>query len=113
MALDTVSDYVNEARVLLQDLDQPYRYEDSQLVSALNIALMEARKLRPDLFLNTRTFPSFTTNDATTVSFDIQYRAALLNYIVGYAQLRDDEGNQDQRASAFLNRFSAQMLGLA
>jgi hypothetical protein len=49
-ALVTVADYVSDARVLLQDTVEPYRYADTELVTGLNFALMECRKQRIDLF---------------------------------------------------------------
>ena len=49
-ALDTVADYVNYARVLLQDqVNSPYRYPDADLLMALNMAFPEAKKLRPEM----------------------------------------------------------------
>lgn len=108
MALDTVADYVTRARVLLQDAVSPYRYPDADLVAALNIGMLEARKLRPDLFIN-RTVPSYATNDATAVVMDEQYRMSLLYYICGHAQMRDEEATQDARASAFLAKFASQL----
>jgi hypothetical protein len=41
---------------------------------------------------------------------DPMYRSALVYYIVGRAQLRDDESTTDQRASALLTKFVGQML---
>jgi hypothetical protein len=40
MALDTVTDYCAEARVLLQDVTNPVRYSDEELTSALQMGLM-------------------------------------------------------------------------
>jgi hypothetical protein len=37
MALDTVVDYLAQARVLLQDKTYPPRYPDAELVEALNL----------------------------------------------------------------------------
>jgi hypothetical protein len=116
--LDTVAKYVTSARVLLQDTVAPYRYADDELVLAFSMGLMDARKLRPDLFLDyfreEAEFPSYTTNDSTDVSFiDEQYRTAFLYYIVGHAQLRDDEPTQDSRASALLNKFTQSLAVLA
>jgi hypothetical protein len=37
---------------------------------------------------------------------------AFIYYICGQAQLRDDEPNQDGRASAFMNKFISQMLSI-
>jgi hypothetical protein len=112
-ALDTVADYIADARVLLQDQAAPYRYEDTELVENLNLGLLEFRRLRPDLmfaYLNS-TIPSYSAYAMTTaVAMDVQYRMALLYYICGQAQLRDEETTQDARATAFLQKFTAQLL---
>lgn len=113
-ALDTVGQYLEEARRLLQDEIDPYRYPDDDLVDALNIGILEARRLRADLFLplfETDYFtPSGTIDKTATVTMDPMYRSSLVYYMVGRAQLRDDESTTDQRSSALLTKFVAQML---
>lgn len=115
MALDTVQDYVDRARVLLLDQVEPYRYPTTDLVEALNEGILEARRLRPDLlktYLRT-SLPDFDgSNMAASVPIDPQYRVAFVYYICGQAQLRDDENTQDSRAAAFLNKFVAQMTSI-
>lgn len=113
MALDTVEDYIREARVLLQDQVETYRYSDAELVSALNLGILTARRLRPDLFISTTTLPSFTANDDTEFDMDEQYRVAFIYFIVGHAQLRDEEDTQDARAAAFIGKFTQQLMVLA
>lgn len=112
-ALDTVADYIAHARVLLQDTVVDYRYSDDELVDNLNMGLLEIRRLRPELMLATfnGSIPVYSaTSPTTAVACDVQYRPALLYYICGQAQLRDDEATQDQRATVFLNKFTSQML---
>lgn len=114
-ALSTVGDYVDAARRLLQDVIPDYRYPDVDLVEALNLGLLEMRRLRPDLlraYFRTAipTYTATTSGLNTLVQVDAQYRVALLYYICGQAQLRDDENNEDARATVFLNKFVAQML---
>ena len=109
MALETVQKYVAYARELLQDeKNTPYRYSDASLVRALALALPEAKLRRPDLFLNV-TIPDITVNDATVVPMDEMYRTALVYYMCGIAQLRDDEEVTDQRAAAFIGMFAAKL----
>lgn len=110
-ALSTVADYVTQARVLLQDTEGPdYRYPDIDIVNALNFGLIRARQLRADLFLHLDDeVPYFTSNDGSVVDIDIQYRQGLLMYIVGHAQLRDDEETVDERAAAFMNSLVGQL----
>lgn len=113
MALDTVQDYIDRARVLLLDEVEPYRYPSADLVENLNMAILEIRRLRPDIvqsYLRT-SLPEFSAAaTATSVPIDPQYRVALVYYICGHAHLRDEENTQDSRATAFLNKFVAQML---
>lgn len=113
-ALATVADYISEARVLLQDTVAPYRYPDADLVAGLNLAVLEARRLRSDLFLGVTTLPTYSAaSTGTTVAIDEQYRVAFVYYVCGHAQLRDDEGNQDVRAGTFLKMFATQLTSLA
>lgn len=115
MALDTVQDYLDRARTLLLDEVEPYRYPTDDLVEALNMAILEARRLRPELlstFYRT-SLPEFTAGAlGASVPIDPMYRVAFVYYMVGNAQLRDEENTQDQRASAFLNKFVALMTTL-
>lgn len=114
MALDTVQDYVDRARTLLLDTYAgSYRYSTDDLVEALNMGILEARRLRPDILQSyfRTTLPDFnTSNMNATVPIDPQYRVAFVYYICGQAQLRDDENVQDSRAVTFLNKFTSQML---
>lgn len=117
MALDTVADYLAMARTLLQDeVDSPYRYSDAELVTHLNVAFLEARRLRPDVvsdFFRT-SFPTLSAaSPGATVPMDAQYRMTLVYYMTGMAQLRDDEATADARATVFLNKFVSQFLTVA
>ena len=112
MMLDTVQDYVREARTLLQDTVSIYRYSDAELLSALNMGVLTARRLRPDLFIGTSTLPYFTTVDTTVFDMDQQYRVSFVYFMVGHAQLRDEEDTQDSRASAFIGKFTQQLVGI-
>jgi hypothetical protein len=116
MALDTVQDYVDRARVLLLDETTPYRYSDDSLVEALNLAILEMRRIRPDAMMSyfRTSLPSYTSASLSdTVAIDEQLRVAALYYVCGHAHLRDEEDTQDTRATAFLNKFTAQLLTIA
>ena len=116
MALDTVTNYVTEARILLQDTVPTYRYSDAELIMTLNLAIMTARRNRPDLFLSVTTLPQFTATDITAgtpFAMDGQYRVAFLFFMVGFAQLRDEEDTQDTRAAAFIGKFTQQLMTLS
>lgn len=109
MALSTVQNYVDAARVLLQDtVDAPYRYSNSILVEALNHGILEMRRIRPDLLLDylRTSAPSYSAASLSTeVAMDEQYRVALVYYMVGHAQIIDDESQNDSRATVFMQRF--------
>lgn len=116
-ALETVGQYLKETRHLLQDEIVPYRYPDEDIVDALNIGLMEAKRLRADLFLPlfeipwldpTKTSPG--TDLDKKITLDPMYRSALVYYAVGRMQLRDDESTTDQRAASLITKFTAQLL---
>jgi hypothetical protein len=115
MPLSTVAEYVAKARELLQDKTAPYRYTDAELKGSLGMALYEARRLRPDLFIGTNGIPQdvdLNSGDATVVTMDQQYRMQLVYYIVGDARMRDEEEGSDQLAAAYKKTFSAQLLTL-
>jgi hypothetical protein len=117
-ALETVGQYIEESRRLLQDEIIPYRYPQDDLIDALNIGLQEARRLRADLFLplfDIQWFdPTKTTSPdlAKPISLDPMYRSALVYYVIGRIQLRDDEPTVDARAGALLQKFTAQLLSV-
>jgi len=120
--LNGVKDYVNQARVLLQDLVPEYRYGDQELVDALNITLLDARRLRSDLFVynlkargQTQSFilnPETGAPDDTYVEIEPAFRIALLHGVCGHAMERDQEDFADSRATAFINRFVIGLIGM-
>jgi len=115
-ALETVGQYIEESRRLLQDEYPPYRYPDDDMVDALNLGLLEAKRLRADLFLPlfevSWVDPVGTIDTAAPVTLDPMYRSALVYYVVGRMQLRDDEPTVDSRAGALLQKFAAQLLSV-
>lgn len=114
MALDVVSDYVAKARELLQDTVQPVRYSSGDLKDALGFAIMEARRLRADLFVD-GVVPDIDrgAGDSTAIAMDIQYRVALVYYMVGHAMLRDEEEGSQQLARAYKAQFGSQLVSVA
>ena len=114
MALDTVQDYVKEARTLLQDSVAPYRYSDLELIAELNLAVLEAKRVRPDLFFEYRgkhPYPTFTAL-TDVVPFEDVYRVALTYYMVGKCTLRDEEDTDDKRGIGMVQKFTAQLISL-
>jgi hypothetical protein len=112
MALQTVADYLSDGRTLLQDLVPPYRYDDDSLVTALNLAMYETRRLREDLFAFYRDTPQFDSGDQeVSVPLEDRFREALLFQMCSHALLRDQEDIQDARASQFAAAANSMLVG--
>lgn len=109
-ALDTVQKMVDNARIMIQDTVVPYRYPDSDLLKWMNDSILEARRLRPDLFLPAFTIPEITALTDSLTWLEPMYRTAFPYYLAGRCNLIDDEGNQDSRAAALMNKFIAQLV---
>jgi hypothetical protein len=118
-ALETIDDYVDDARVLLLDTVSPYRYSDASLVVAMNVTLLEARRLRADLFLYNRYgsgqkgVQSFQSVDGTKVQMEEPFRLAILHGMIAHALERDQEDIQDARAGVFMGVFNTMLVGRA
>lgn len=118
-ALETITDYINDARVLLQDVIAPFRYDDPSLLTAMNVALLEGRRLRPDLFVyhrmpdGQRGVQSFSSNTGEKVFMEEQFRLAFLHGLCGHALERDQEDIQDERARLFFGVFNTILIGVS
>lgn len=116
-ALETITDYINDARTILQDIAAPFRYDDPSLVVAMNVALLEGRRMRPDLFVyhklitGQKGVQSFSANDNSRVYIEEQFRLAFLYGLLGHALTRDQEDIQDERAATFFGIFSSLLIG--
>lgn len=107
---ETVGTALEEVRWILQDLSptQNYRYPDEQLLTYFNRALQEIRRLRPDLYIGRfgTGLPKYTSDDLDLVfPFSMMYYQPVIEYIAGFAELRDDEFTVDGRAGLLLNKF--------
>ena len=79
--LETVTDYISDAR---------YRYDDQSLLVAFNVTLLDARRLRPDLFVyrHDEHVPSFSALTPGEVEMEPQFRLPLVYGLVGHALAR-------------------------
>jgi len=96
------SDIIAEARVLLQDLTVPYRYSDAELLVGANDVIKIIRKVRPDIFFGK--YGTVIADAALTDTFPIgaEYKSAVREYVIGYAELRDSEDASNSRAALFM-----------
>jgi hypothetical protein len=118
MTARTLDDVVREARYILQDTDtNNYRYPQSRLIDAYNIALAEAWRLRPDLFITQYAAGvptvSNTVTPLTSVAFPIDEMvfALFCDYVAGRAELADDEFSVDGRAFGLIANFKQALAG--
>lgn len=123
-----VGAYIKDVRTLLQDQIQPFRYATSSLVDALNLIIMEVRRLRPDLLIDyLDQVPQYDWNSKLNgvsnaagdgdsddddnptwtawVPIEQQFRQALVLGIVGHALKRNQEDIEDERATGFVQAF--------
>jgi hypothetical protein len=116
MSLDlhTVQGFVKGVRGLLLDKVQPYRYSDDAILAALNLALLDGRRLRADLFVCRygNEVPEFNQVSGDVVPIEPQFRLAFEYGIAAHVLLRDEEDVQDARANAFRDMFESGLLGV-
>jgi hypothetical protein len=116
--LTTLGDLLEMIRTLLQDTDTSggeYRYSSDSIVANINMGLIEMYRIRPDIFLENKfKIPVFNDADLSTpLVIEQQFVPSLVYYAVGLCQMRDDEETQDQRASAFLGKFTSMLIAVA
>lgn len=125
----TAQDAISQARHILQDREEPYRYTEAEMVLILNTSMTEIKRLRPDAFAGTFQLPTPQFHDPDNQSppagsipttdpwpVDEMFIAPVIEYIAGYAELRDDEfvdgaaNSSSGRAVALLDRFVARLM---
>lgn len=124
----TVGDYITEARIMLQDMVQPFRYDDDSLATALNAAMYEISRVRPDILMDAKyrtrlsqvrrlddNIPELFTSGDTSAEVPVPppYKMAVVFYVSGYPQLRDTQDTTDARAAGFMSMFTKAMLSLS
>lgn len=110
----TVGQVVDAARAMVQDVVPPYRYETNDLAGYVSEALSEARRVRPDLFLDTLRdpLPVYTEADtAVAIPMPDSYFSQVVNYVVGRTDLREDAFAQDGRAITLIQAFGVSLMG--
>ena len=123
----TIDDVMTEVRQLLNDVGvggSAFRFSQALLISYLNTALREVYRLRPDAFIG-----NFTQGILNTYSTIVTYVPAdfglnpgtpfpvddrlffnpVVFYIVGRAELADDEFVDTNRAMTLLTAFGKQL----
>lgn len=111
---------------MLQDTDvvDP-RYADSTLLNILNRGLQDLSRIRPDI-----TYTLFTGNSLEVpeivesapgagqviwtdpFGLEMQFYPTMLSYLVGVAEIVDDEYTEDGRAAMFMQAFHNNAIGI-
>lgn len=109
--MQTIANYIAACRILLQDTSPAPRYSDAEFKLALDIAMDEAFRIRPDLFMDYPDgFDIVSEPDSYIPPIPRGHQSAFMYYMCGHVQLRDAEETEDNRASIFLNKFVSQLL---
>lgn len=109
---------IDEAREILQDTVEEFRYSDGMLLNVLNRALQEIARIRPDAYWDTFSasdivVPEIETADlGDTFLLPMQFYSPIVSFIVAWAEIVDDEYTQDGRAGLLIQQFKAQVLSL-
>jgi hypothetical protein len=136
----TVTSYLVSSRNRLQDLISPYRYTDGQIVSALDTALAEMGRIRPDIFLDLKYQHPLRKGDlndgmpggygladvafqpdgitynpggGTIVPVPVKYITPIHWFMDGWLQFQDVTDTQDARAQGFMQKFQTQLMTLS
>lgn len=121
----SIDDVLTEARAIINDSDEPFRYEDALLIRLLNTALREVYTLRPDAFIGnfqTGILSGGTITDLTVDDLeqspetpfpcdDRIFFSPVVLYVAGKAEISDDEFANDGRAMTILNSFRNMLTG--
>jgi hypothetical protein len=102
-----VGDIVRSARDVLQDNDAAtYRYSDDSMIRAINMAVFDLRRARPDYFIGTYATPiRFATMLEEDVPLPDELFPSFVKYVAGWCEMRDDEYTADGRAVALTKMF--------
>lgn len=108
MADRTLGDVKARVSVLLQDVAE-VRYSDAELTNAVNDAVLEVRRIRPDLFLSSDFVVTDMTADTEVIPVPDFFFNSLVYIVSGHAMLRDDQFSVDSRAVSLLNKGLMQL----
>lgn len=107
----TFQSVIDDARVFLKDADK-VRYTDANLLTYANDVVRECKRIRPDFFLGSYSSVLSTFILGDTVPIPIEYHQFLKDFIIGRAEMVDDEYANESRAVALLIRFKNGMTSI-
>lgn len=112
--LMSVESLIKGVRVLLLDKVKPYRYGDTSLIAALNLTLLEMRRVRPDLFICRYGIevPQYDEVSGAEIPVEAQFRLAVEYGTAAHALMRDQEDVQDERSATLNQNFYNILVGV-
>lgn len=111
----TVQQMLDRVYETLQDMRR-VRYPVAQLIGYLNDAVIEARSIRPDLFVGVYDDAIVDVPVPVALGAPIpfplpdQFFPAVCYYVTGRAEMRDDEFAVDGRAATLLSTFGKKLV---
>jgi hypothetical protein len=115
----TYQNIIDEARETLQDTDsEGYRYTTAMLLNLLNRGLQELARLRPDAFYDTFVTEDIVVPEIAEAGLGADFGAPMMFYpamvywVIGSAELIEDEFATDGRAVTLLTNFKQMVIGL-
>lgn len=130
-------DILDEARVILQDSESPFRYSNTVLLAKLNRGLQELARLRPDAFWDFFESDDITVPEIVVIDLDpdddpeefdpeedgqvaltedfglnMMFYTPLVYWVASSAELVDDEFTNDGRVMTLQNQFKTMVVSL-
>lgn len=106
----TVEDVKRRVQRVLQDTDDDFRrYDANEVLDAVNDAILEASRIRPELFADVNFVPPRLMELEQPLPIEPQYLSAMVYMAAGYLSLRDDAFAVDARAVSLLNKGTSQL----
>lgn len=104
--------FVRDVQRLVQDREE-LRYEDRDIVDVLNMALSEARRLRPDL-VDLYDAPQVEVTDQSFVLPAFLYMP-VATFVAGWLEFGNapSSGAVDPKFAALLDRLTANLVGVS
>lgn len=104
-----VGDLVRHVRHTVQDMTAD-RYSDTRIIDALNLAVLDTRRARPDMFIGRFDEPTIQFTDLTEL-FDVPevLIPSCIAYAVGWIEMADDEYVTDGRAAIMMKKYSGDL----
>lgn len=112
----TYQNAIDEAREILQDTEEPFRYSETVTLNILNRALQEVGRIRPDAYWDTFSGEDIVVPEVSDTSdlfpLAMQFYLPIVSFIVAWSEVLDDEYTQDSRAAMLIQQFKTQVLSL-